>query len=191
MATPFDVYHVSGTAGNVGTPGAPILHFELLVHSATGSVSGQAQITQAVGPPGGLIQINNITGTVHTLVFGGTVTLLVALQGTYTQPGPPPTNYIIVEQFSAHFSVNSQWDGRGSFEYRNGTQVVNDVPVTSSRSSGGPHTLYGVVIHGAAATGDVVRMKEIAARAEQYIAQVPEIQKALDDLKAEIAKAGS
>ena len=33
-------------------------------------------------------------------------------------------------------------------------------------------------------------MKEIAAKAEQYIAQAPEIQTALDAIKAEIAKAG-
>jgi hypothetical protein len=192
MATPFDLYRVTGTAGNLGKPGAPILHFDLLVHSSTGNASGQAQITQALPPPGGLIQIHNITGKVLTLVFGGKVTLLVALQGTYTQPGPPGTNFIILENFSAHFSVNQDWDGRGSFEYGNGAHVVNDVPVTSAKSSGPPiHTLYGVVIHGAAATGDLARMKEIAAKAEQYLAQVPEIQKALDSLKAEIAKTGN
>ncbi len=192
MPSSFDLYRVTGTAGNVGVPGAPILHFELLVNSSTGSVSGQAQITQAIAPPNGVIQIDNVTGQVRQLIFGGQVTLLVALQGTYFQKGPPPTEYIILEQFAAHFSVNPEWDGRGSFDYDNGSQVVNDVPVTSSKTSGsGLHTLYGAVIHGAAASGDLVRMKEIAAKAEQYIAQVPEIEAALTALKAEIVKAGS
>ena len=107
----------------------PILHFDLLVHSSTGSVSGLCMITQAVAPPNNLIQINNITGTVRELVFGGTVTLVVALQGTYFKPGPPGTNFIILENFAAHFSVDQQWDGAGSFDYGNGSQVVNNVPV--------------------------------------------------------------
>ena len=40
----------------------------------------------------------------------------------------------IVEHFAAHFSVDQAWKGRGSFDYNNGGQVVNDVLVTSSRS---------------------------------------------------------
>ena len=62
----------------------------------------------------------------------------------------------------------------------------------STKTTGPPiHTLYGVVIHGAIATGDLVRMKEIAAKAEQFVAQAPDVQKALDAIKAEIAKAGA
>jgi hypothetical protein len=95
MPTVFDLYRVSGTAGNVGTPGAPILHFDLLVHPSTGSLSGQASITQAVAPPGGDILINNVTGQLRQMIFGGTLTLVVAFQGTYGQPGPPPTEFII------------------------------------------------------------------------------------------------
>ena len=34
-------------------------------------------------------------------------------------------------------------------------------------------------------------MKEIAAKAEQFVAQAPEVQKSLDAIKAEIAKAGA
>ena len=189
MPTSFDLYRVTGTAGNVGTPGAPILHYELLVNASTGSITGQAQITQAIPPPNGVIDIKNVTGVVRTLVFGGQVTHVVSLQGTYPQPGPPGTNYIILEHFTAHFVTNQQWDGRGSFDY--GPHTVNDVPVTSTKSSGSPiHTLYGVVIHGATASGDLARMKDIAAKADQYLAQVPDVQKALADLKAEIAKAG-
>ena len=190
MPTYLDLYRVTGTAGNLGMPGAPILGFDLLVNSSTGSVSGHAQITQIVAPPMIDIQINNVTGQVRHHAINGQDRLSVVLQGTFDQPGPPPTEYVILQQFAAQFSLNAQWDGRGSFDY--GTTVINDVPVTSSKSSGSPiHTLYGVVIHGAAASGDLVRMKEIAARAEQYLAQTPEIQSALTDLKAEIDKAGS
>jgi hypothetical protein len=132
MPTALDLYRVTGRAGNVGTPGAPILDFDLLVNSSAGSISGHAQINQAVAPPGG--EIHNVTGTVRELVFGGQVTLVVALQGTYDRALPPPLILTIVERFAAHFSVDRKWEGRGSFDYNNGGQVVNDVPVTSSRS---------------------------------------------------------
>jgi len=186
----FDLYRVTGTAGNAGLPGAPILHFDLLVHAQTGSVSGQATITQAIAPPNNEITISNVTGQVRKLGFGaGPVTQVVALEGTYGQPGPPPTTYIILEHFRAAFATNAQWDGRGSFDYA--THVVNDVPVKSSEASVAPiHTLYGVVIHDTAVSGDLAKMKEIAARAEQHIAKTPEIAAALPELKAAIAKAG-
>jgi Domain of unknown function (DUF1843)/Domain of unknown function (DUF1842) len=186
MATPFRLYRVSGTAGNVGTPGAPILSFDLLVNSSTGNASGHASIVQTLPPPLGTIHISNATGKVTNLVFGGTVSHGVALQGTYVRPVPPIEPIVIEEKFAAHFVVDVNWDGRGSFEY--GGSDVNDVPVTSVLST--PiQPLYGVVIHGATATGDLARMKEVAAAAEQYLAQVPDVQKALANLKGEIAKA--
>ena len=134
MSTALDLYRVTGKAGDVGAPGAPILHFDLLVNSSAGTISGQARINQAVAPPSGEIHIHNVTGTVHELVFGGQITLVVALQGTYYRSLPPPEILTIVEHFAAHFSVDQKWEGRGSFDYNNGSQVVNDVPVTSSRS---------------------------------------------------------
>ena len=33
MPTAFELYRVTGKAGNVGMPGSPILHFDLLVNS--------------------------------------------------------------------------------------------------------------------------------------------------------------
>jgi hypothetical protein len=129
-----DLYRVTGRAGDVGTPGSPILHFDLLVDSSAGSISGHAHIDQAVAPPNGEIHIHNVTGTVHELIFGGQITLLVALQGTYDRVLPPPLILTILERFAAHFSVDQKWEGRGSFDYNNGGQVVNNVPVTSRRS---------------------------------------------------------
>jgi hypothetical protein len=134
MPATLDVYRVSGTAGNLDKPGAPILCYELLVDTNGGSVSGHAQINQAIGPPGGMIRIANVTGQVRELVFGGKVTLVIALQGTYLMPGPPPTQFVILEHFAANFATDQQWNGRGSFDYANGSQVVNDVPVASSKS---------------------------------------------------------
>jgi hypothetical protein len=134
MPTALELYRVTGKAGNVGTPGAPILHFDLLVDSSAGSISGQARINQAVAPPGGEIHIRNVTGTVRELVFGGEITLVVALQGTYHRSLPPPEILTILEHFAAHFKVDQRWEGRGAFDYNNGAQVVNDVPVTSNRS---------------------------------------------------------
>jgi hypothetical protein len=191
MPTSLDLYRVTGTAGKVGTPGAPILHFDLLVNSNTGAVSGHASITQALPPPAGEILINNVTGKARKTIFGGTVTLAVSLQGTY-EVKAPPTDHIILEHFQASFVVNVQWDGRGGFDY--GSHSVDDVPVKSTVSpdSGPPHIvpLYGVVIHEAVASGDLARMKGILTQAEAHIAKTPEVQAALPALKAAIAKAG-
>jgi len=173
-------------AGNVGMPGSPMLHFDLLVDSTTGYASGHARITQVVAPPGVNIHIRNVTGTVCSHAIMTRVLVSVALSGTYDQKGPPPTDYIIVQPFAAQFSLDAQWDGRGSFNY--GPNVINDVPVTSAVWSGDLQTMSGVVITGAAATGDLVRMKEVAAQADQYLARSSEIQKALADLKAAIGK---
>jgi hypothetical protein len=129
MPESFDLYRATGTAGDIGLPGAPILHFDLLVNSSTGMVSGQAQITRAAAPPNGVIRIDNVTGRVRRLVVGGQVTLVVALQGTSYRLGSPSAELTVQEQFTAQFMTNPQ-DGRGSFDYGNGSQVVNDVPVT-------------------------------------------------------------
>lgn len=191
MNVNLDLYSVQCTAGNVGMSGAPILHFHLLVHAATGKASGQASITQAIAPPNGNIVIHHVTGQVRKLGFGhGPITQVVSLEGVYTQFGPPPTEYVIERQFRAHFATDSHWNGRGGFEY--GGRDVENVPIKNSVSTGGPiHTLYGVVMHEAAASGDLARMKDVAAQAERHIAATPEIQSALTALKAEIAKAGA
>jgi len=126
----FDLHRVNGTAGNAGTPGAPILHFALLVHASTGKVSGQILITQAVAPPGGSTHIN-VSGQLRQLGFGhGPVTQLVSLEGTYPYSLPPPAIGTILEQFRASFATDKHWNGRGSFSY--GGQDVNDVPVHST-----------------------------------------------------------
>lgn len=125
----FDLYRVDGFAGNAGTPGAPILHFALLVHASTGKVSGQVQITQAVAPPDGSTHVN-VTGQLRQLGFGqGPVTQLVSLEGTYPYSLPPPAIGSVIEQFSASFATDKQWNGRGSFSW--GGREASDIPVHS------------------------------------------------------------
>jgi hypothetical protein len=183
------VYLIQGSAGNVGMPGAPILTFSLLVNAATGKISGHASITQAVAPPNGNIQISNVTGQVRKLGFGsGSITQLVSLEGTYEQAGPPPTEYIVLRQFRAHFATDAQWNGNGGFEY--GSNHVEGVPVKNKATQPPIHTLYGVVITDAAASGDLARMKDVAAQAQRHIDATPAVQTALAQLNAEITKAG-
>lgn len=125
----FDVYLVKGIAGNSGTPGAPILHFALLVHASTGKVSGQVQIAQAIALPNANIHIN-VTGQLRQLGFDqGPVTQVVSLEGTYPYSLPPPAIGTILERFSASFATDKQWNGRGAFSW--GGREATDVPVHS------------------------------------------------------------
>jgi Domain of unknown function (DUF1842) len=131
MASPLQMKRLTGTAGNVGLPGAAILYFDLLYNTSNGTVSGHACIVSASPPPFGHIVISNVTGKVTNLIFGGTLSHGVTLQGTYQQP--IPAGPIIIEQsFAAAFLLDSNFDGRGSFEF--GGNVVNDVPVTCTVS---------------------------------------------------------
>jgi len=121
-------YLVKGTAGNVGTPGAPIMEFHLLVVVGSGHVSGHVEITQALPPPNGEILVNNVHG--HLYELGQTSpsdVLVVVLQGTYPYTLPPPAIGTVEEHFNAVLHVNREWNGRGGFSY--GGHHVRNVPV--------------------------------------------------------------
>jgi Domain of unknown function (DUF1843)/Domain of unknown function (DUF1842) len=182
MPSPLQTKNLKGTMGNVGLPGAPILHFDVLYNTSTGDLSGHACIVSAAPPPLGHIVISNVTGKARKVIFGGTVNYIVTMQGTYRQVITEPP-IIIEKSFAACFYADSNFDGRGSFEF--GGDVVNDVPVTCTLS---PVIvpLYGAVIHGAAASGDAARMKEVAAAAQKYLDQASDIKTALDALKAQM-----
>ena len=77
MPTAFELYRVTGKAGNVGMPGSPILHFDLLVNSSAGSISGQARINQAVCAAERRDPHPQRHRDGGELVFGGQVTLVV------------------------------------------------------------------------------------------------------------------
>lgn len=119
-------YLVNGTVGNLNLPGAPIMHFSLVVVPSANSVSGTVEITQALAPPYGKIVIRNVTGVIRSTGFGS-VTQVVALQGVYYQSLTPPAIGEIQEKFSAHMAINNSWDGSGGFSY--GNNNVENVPV--------------------------------------------------------------
>jgi hypothetical protein len=122
-----DLYYVKGEAGNVGTPGAPILNFGLVVAAGTGKVSGHVSIVQGgVQSPSGPIEVS-VTGNIHQLGVGP-ARQVVSLEGTYLVPfGPPPLIGSMVETFKSVFSVDHAWNGHGSFSY--GGHAVDNVPV--------------------------------------------------------------
>jgi hypothetical protein len=122
---PIDTYHVQGEAGHIGTPGAPILDFSLLVVVPSGLVSGHVDIRQALPPPHGHISLP-VTGHIHSLGLPPAHNVVV-LTGTYLVSFPPPAIGSILEHFNATFSVNSDWNGHGSFTY--GGHSVSNVPV--------------------------------------------------------------
>lgn len=119
-------YLVNGTAGNVGLPGAPIMHFSLVVVPGANSVSGTVEITQAIAPPNGDIVIKNVTGTIRSTGYGQ-VTQVVALEGEYIVSFPPPAIGSYLAKFSAHMAIDNNWTGKGGFTY--GTNDVENVPV--------------------------------------------------------------
>lgn len=112
-------YLVKGTIGNCGMPGAPIVHFALVVTPFNHQVTGSVQITQAT-------QNGNYSGQVRGTLYAtgfGSVTQVVALTGSIHGDGPIP----IEIAFGAHLAINGDWSGKGGFEYAN--VHVADVPV--------------------------------------------------------------
>lgn len=179
-------YLVNCEAGNAGMPGAPILHFSLVVVAPTGKVSGHATITQAIAPPYGVKEINNVTGQVRYTGYGD-VTKIVFLQGTYNEPLPGAAIGFIEVPFEAHFAINNEWNGRGGFSC--GTLSVDNVPVRNLQTVTPPITiLYGAAIQEASVSGDLNRMKAIAQQAEGHLKNSEAVSAALSALKAEIAK---
>jgi hypothetical protein len=120
------LYLVNGVAGNEGMPGAPLLHFSLLVSTPTGTVTGQAEQTQAVAGPASKIHIGNITGHIRAAGLGK-YTQLVTLQGSAVMSLPPPAIGSFLIPFHAHFAIDGAWTGVGGWSL--GSHVVNDVPV--------------------------------------------------------------
>jgi len=115
-------------AGNLGTPGAPILNLSLIynVDHEDGQLSGLAVISQAIAPPNGRIVINNVSGPVHGLGFGKE-TRVFSLTGEYWQSLQPPAIGQVQEKFTATFTTDNNWQGHGTFAY--GGHVVRNVPI--------------------------------------------------------------
>ena len=116
-------YLAQGTIGNVGMPGAPIVHFSFVVVPSQHKVSGSVQVTQATqnGNYSG-----QVTGTLYATGFGN-VTQVVALSGSIHSDGDMP----IEIPFEAHLAIDGSWNGTGGFTYAN--LHVENVPVVSSK----------------------------------------------------------
>jgi uncharacterized protein DUF1842 len=120
---------LKGTLGNVGIPGAPVMHFSLLCNPVTHTAAGTVEITQAIAPPNGLIVIQNVSGSFRELATG-LLTYVVQLTGEYFYTLPPPAFGTIRYPFSAHMVIENlkpKFTGRGGFTY-NGHNIEN-VPV--------------------------------------------------------------
>ncbi|WP_295650293.1 DUF1842 domain-containing protein [uncultured Mucilaginibacter sp.] len=124
------LYQLCLLAEQKGLLGAPTFHLGLLVNAPHGTVTGQVHITQAVTPPSGAVTVN-VTGTLHELVFGPTVTKVLTLSGQYIVSFPPPA----IGSYLAHFSAtivfhgNGWVNGLGNFHWAN--HIDNNVPTNS------------------------------------------------------------
>lgn len=120
-------YLAKGTIGNVGTPGAPIATFNLVVVPSQHSVTGTVVITQAINGPDSRIVVN-VTGKIFAAGLGK-FTQLVSLQGQYVQVVPPPAIGAFLADFNAHMAIDASWNGTGGFSYWN--HNVENVPVAA------------------------------------------------------------
>ncbi|KRD07565.1 hypothetical protein ASE21_18965 [Flavobacterium sp. Root901] len=118
-------YLAKGTIGNVGTPGAPIATFSLVVVPSQNSVSGTVVITQAISGPDGHIVVP-VIGKIYATGFGQ-FTQVVSLQGQYVHSFPPPAIGAFLANFDAHLAIDAAWNGTGGFSYYQ--HNIENVPV--------------------------------------------------------------
>ena|SRR6218665_337245 len=121
-------YLAKGTIGNVGTPGAPIATFSLVVVPSQNSVTGTVVITQAVNGPDSHIVVQ-VKGKIYATGLGQ-YTKVVSLQGQYVQSFPPPAIGSFLADFNAHLAIDNAWNGKGGFSYWR--HNVEDVPVKAA-----------------------------------------------------------
>ena len=122
-------YLAKGTIGNVGTPGAPIATFSLVVVPSQHSVSGTVVITQAVNGPDSHIVVP-VKGRIYATGFGN-FTKVVSLQGEYVQSFPPPAIGAFLAEFDAHLAIDNEWNGTGGFSYWR--HSIENVPVKAAK----------------------------------------------------------
>ncbi|WP_163399622.1 DUF1842 domain-containing protein [Flavobacterium fluviatile] len=118
-------YLAKGTIGNVGTPGAPVASFSLVVVPSQHSVSGTVVITQAIQGPDSHIVVP-VTGKIYATGFGKVIQV-VSLKGQYVHSFPPPAIGSLLADFDAHLAVDNEWNGTGGFSYYG--HNVENVPV--------------------------------------------------------------
>ncbi|RKR10825.1 uncharacterized protein DUF1842 [Flavobacterium sp. 90] len=123
-------YLAQGTIGNVGTPGAPIAKFSLVVVPSQHSVTGTVVITQAIQGPDSHIVVN-VTGKIYGAGIGK-FTQLVSLHGEYVHSVAPPKIGSFLAKFDANLAIDNAWNGIGGFSYYQ--HNVENVPVTAAKN---------------------------------------------------------
>jgi hypothetical protein len=123
-------YLAQGTIGNVGTPGAPIATFSLVVVPSQHSVTGTVVITQAIPGPDSRIVVQ-VTGKIYATGIGK-VTQVVGLQGEYVHSVPPPGLGSFLAKFDAHLAIDNEWNGTGGFSYYQ--HNIENVPVKAAKN---------------------------------------------------------
>ena len=97
--------------------GSPTLYLNLLIDAPTGSITGSGRLTQALAPPWGDLPIASVSGQVEETGFPS-AEKLVRITGRYGIPfGPPPLIGHIEATVAMACAVNSEWSGKGSFDY--------------------------------------------------------------------------
>ncbi|WP_437949534.1 DUF1842 domain-containing protein [Sorangium sp. So ce296] len=174
--------------------GSPNLTLSLTVNTVHKLVNGFGQITQAVSPP--LDLHTRVDGSFTYMTVMPDVTHILVVATGYPPVQWPPGGGIgpvLQPNFELRMVLDKGWQGGTasySFVEASGRRVeIEKAVVTSAGQRGGPiHTLYGPAMQEAAASGDLARMKQLAAQAEQHLSQSAEIQSALAALKAEIGR---
>ena len=117
-------YLANGTIGNVGMPGAPIVHFDLIVIPSQHKVSGTVHITQAV-------LHGSYSGYVTGSIYATGIPPFTKIVGLTGMVHCDDDNSLVLLPFQASMAINDAWEGRGGFSY--GNVHVEDVPVTLNK----------------------------------------------------------
>ncbi|HNW51964.1 MAG TPA: DUF1842 domain-containing protein [Prolixibacteraceae bacterium] len=115
-----DIYPAKGTIGNVGMPGAPIVHFDLIVVPSQHKVTGYVHITQAV-------LHGNYSGEVTGSIYATGIPPFTKIVGFSGMVHCDDDNSLVLLPFQASMAINNAWEGKGGFSY--GNVHVEDVPV--------------------------------------------------------------
>ncbi|TKC91598.1 DUF1842 domain-containing protein [Trinickia terrae] len=182
------LFHVTYS---VATPviGGPLLTLSLVVDTPNKKVNGIARITQTTNPP--LEFRADVWGTFNTVQPVPAQELNIL-----TLDGNPSGQYSqIAETFHFHGALHQWQSGQASYRYFDGHRwhAVENATVTLEKETlpTPPNhvvPMYAVSLQQSKATGNLSQMKQLAALAEQQLADTETIKAELDKLNAEIAR---
>ncbi|MGR2678806.1 DUF1842 domain-containing protein [Chromobacterium haemolyticum] len=177
--------------------GAPVLTLDLLVNTLQKKVSGHASIFQSVSPP---LQFQaNVWGHYSQAKLDPSAEhhIVLSLDGSPSSP-----NSQIAETFHLQGILDQNWkDGHASYRffYQNAWHTVAHAIVTEApavhpepRSGSKPYPhpipLYAAALQQSRSSDNLAQMKSLAIQAEEQLKQHDNIEAALKQLHAEIAR---